>query len=57
MSSTERPQSSWSGGLATEYVEGDARASIVRGHFFESWDQFAKFDAFAKEPRVTIEWT
>src|SRR2546425_10819350 len=28
MFSTERQQSSWSGGLAAEYAEGDARASI-----------------------------
>jgi ankyrin repeat protein len=48
MFSTERPQSSWSGGLAAEYAEGDARASIVRGHFFESWDQFAQFDTVRK---------
>ena len=50
MFSTERPQSSWSGGLAPEYAEGDARGSIVRGHFFESWDQFAKFDRLRNIP-------
>lgn len=54
MFSTERPQSSWSGGLAAEYAEGDARASIVRGHFFESWDQFAKFDKLRKNPASPV---
>jgi hypothetical protein len=54
MFSTERPQSSWSGGLAAEYAKGDARASIVRGHFFDSWDQFAKFDKLRKNPASSV---
>ena len=54
MFSTERPQSSWSGGLAAEYADGDARASIVRGHFFESWDQFAHFDKLRKDPTSPV---
>jgi hypothetical protein len=32
----ERPQSSWFGGLTPDYKDGDARAIIVRNHFFET---------------------
>ena len=42
---TERPQSSWLGGLAPDYSAGDARSVIVRNHFFASWDQFATYAA------------
>lgn len=34
-------QSTWWGGLAPDYSQGDARAIIVREHQFENWDQFA----------------
>jgi hypothetical protein len=53
MFSTERPQSSWSGGLAAEYAEGDARASIVRGHFLRELGSVRQVRHAAKEPRVT----
>jgi len=40
---TERPQSSWLGGLTPDYKEGDARTLIARNHFFEDWERFAEF--------------
>ena len=40
---TERPRSSWLGGLTPDYKEGDVRSIIARNHFFESWDQFVAF--------------
>jgi ankyrin repeat protein len=40
---TERPQSSWLGGLTPDYSAADARSIIVRNHDFESWDQFASY--------------
>lgn len=39
---TERPQSSWLGGLVPDYSPGDARAVIIRNHFFESWEQLPR---------------
>jgi ankyrin repeat protein len=46
---TERPQSSWFGGLTPDYKDGDARAIIVRSHFFENWEQFIEFAAQMKD--------
>jgi ankyrin repeat protein len=40
---TAQPLSSWFGGLTPDYKDGDARAIIVRNHFFERWEQFADF--------------
>src|SRR5205809_5284470 len=40
----ERPRSSWSGGLAPDYLAADARAIIARNHHFESWEEFAALD-------------
>lgn len=40
---TGQPHSSWLGGLAPHYKDGDARAIIVRNQFFENWEQFADF--------------
>jgi Ankyrin repeats (3 copies) len=34
-------QSTWWGGLAPDYSQGDARAIITREHDFRSWDEFA----------------
>ena len=34
-------QSTWWGGLAPSYAQGDAPSIIAREHYFESWDQFA----------------
>ncbi len=48
---TERPQSSWLGGLTPDYSASDAQSIIARGHFFESWDQFAEFDKALKDSR------
>jgi hypothetical protein len=42
---TEEPRSSWLGGLAPDYKDGDARAIIVRNQLFASWEQFAGFAA------------
>src|SRR5687767_2536174 len=47
---TERPQSSWQGGLIPDYSAGDARSIVVRNHDFESWDEFA---AYAEALRST----
>jgi ankyrin repeat protein len=33
--------STWWGGLAPDYSQGDARSIIAREHHFESWDRFA----------------
>jgi Ankyrin repeats (3 copies) len=42
-------QSSWWGGLAPDYSNGDARAIIAREHHFESSDQFAAFAEAMKD--------
>ena len=34
-------QSTWWGGLAPDYSQGDAQAIIAREHRFDSWDRFA----------------
>jgi len=46
--------STWWGGLAPSYVEGDARAIIAREHFFADWDAFAAFSAAMREPRSPV---
>jgi len=46
---TERPRSSWLGGLTPDYKDGDARAIIVRNQYFESWEQFSGFAAQVKD--------
>jgi len=46
---TEQPQSSWLGGVAPDYKDGDARAIVVRNHLFESWEQFAGFATQVKD--------
>ena len=46
--------STWSGGLAPSYDEGEARAIIAREHFFASWDAFAAFTAARRDPRSPI---
>jgi hypothetical protein len=46
---TERPQSSWLGGLAPDYSAGDARSIIVQNHCFENWGQFASYAAALKD--------
>jgi Ankyrin repeats (3 copies) len=43
-------ESSWSGGLAPRYAEGEAHAIIAREHFFDSWDAFAAFAAARRNP-------
>jgi hypothetical protein len=47
-------QSSWWGGLATDYSKGDARAIVARAHHFESWDQFAAFAEAMKDARSRV---
>ncbi len=51
---TERPRSSWFGGPTPHHEGGDARAIIARGHFFESWDQFAEFADKVKDSSSTV---
>jgi len=51
---TKQPRSSWLGGLAPDYREGDARAIIVRHHFFESWEQFSGFAMQVKDTSSPI---
>jgi len=46
--------STWSGGLAPSYAEGEARAIVAREHFFPSWDAFAAFAAARRDPRSPI---
>jgi len=46
---TERPQTSWLGGLAPDYSAGDARSIIVRNQCFENWGQFAAFATALKD--------
>ena len=43
--------STWSGGLAPSYAEGEARAIIAREHFFPDWDAYATFAAARRDPR------
>jgi hypothetical protein len=45
----ERPRSSWSGGLTPDYRHGDVRTIIARNHFFDGWEQFARFDTQSKD--------
>ncbi len=51
---TERPESSWLGGLTPDYAKGDVRAIITRGHFFEKWDQFVEYTAAVKNPGSAV---
>ena len=46
--------STWSGGLAPSYADGEAQAIIAREHFFDSWDAFASFAAARRDPRSPI---
>jgi ankyrin repeat protein len=50
----ERPLSSWLGGLTPDYKAGDARAIIVRNHFFETWEQFIDFARQAKDASSSV---
>ncbi len=45
---TQRPRSTWLGGLAPQYRDGDARTIIAREHYFETWDAYAAFAQDAK---------
>jgi hypothetical protein len=47
-------QSTWWGGLTPSYSERDARAIIVREHFFENWEQFAAYAEALKDPRSPV---
>jgi ankyrin repeat protein len=51
---SQRPQSSWLGGLTPDYSAADARSIIVRNHGFESWDQFAAYTDAVKNPTSPI---
>jgi hypothetical protein len=46
--------STWWGGLAPSYTEGDAPAIIAREHYFPDWDAFAAFAAARRDPRSPI---
>ena len=46
--------STWWGGLAPSYAEGDAPAIIAREHFFADWNAFAAFAAARRDPRSPI---
>jgi hypothetical protein len=51
---TERPQTSWLGGLAPDYSAGDARSIIVQNHCFENWGEFASYAAGLKDGRSAL---
>jgi ankyrin repeat protein len=51
---TERPQSSWLGGLTPDYSTADARSIIVRSHDFESWDQFVSYAEALKHSQTPV---
>src|SRR5437773_11062417 len=51
---SQRPQSSWLGGLTPDYSAADARSIIVRNHSFESWEQFAAYADAAKNPTSPV---
>jgi ankyrin repeat protein len=51
---TERPRSSWFGGLTPDYTHGDAQAIIARNHFFETWSQFAEFARHLKDASSAV---
>jgi hypothetical protein len=51
---TEQPRSSWFGGLTPDYKDGDARTIIARNHFFEGWEQFAKFASQVKDQSSSV---
>jgi hypothetical protein len=46
--------STWSGGLAPSYAEGEARTIIAREQRFDSWDAFAAFDEARRDPRSPV---
>jgi ankyrin repeat protein len=47
---TQDPITSWGGGLTPDYRTGDARSIIARHHFFENWDDFARFAQELDDP-------
>jgi hypothetical protein len=47
-------QSTWWGGLAPDYSEGDARSIITREHHFENMDQFAAYAESLKDGNSPI---
>jgi hypothetical protein len=51
---TERPPSSWPGGLTPDYSAADARSIIARNHDFESWDQFASYAEALKDSKSAV---
>ena len=46
--------STWWGGLAPSYTDGDAPAIIAREHFFPDWPAFAAFAAARRDPRSPV---
>ena len=51
---TERPRSSWPGGLTPDYSAADARSIIVQNHCFEDWDQFSSYEAARKDSQSAV---
>jgi len=51
---TERPQTSWLGGVAPDYSPGDARSIVVQNHCFENWSQFASYAAALKDGQSAV---
>ena len=51
---SQRPQSSWLGGLTPDYSAADARSIIVRNHEFDSWEQFAAYTDVIKDPAAPV---
>jgi ankyrin repeat protein len=51
---SQRPPSSWPGGLTPDYSAADARSIIVRNHGFESWEQFEAYADAARNPTSPV---
>ena len=50
----ERPPATWSVGLAPNESPGDARTIVARGHFFETWNEFAAFKQQLSDPSSLV---
>ena len=47
-------QSTWWGGLAPDYSQGDARSIIAREHHFQDWDHFAAHAEALKDRNAPV---
>jgi hypothetical protein len=51
---TERPQSSWLGGLTPDFSAREAGSIIAQNHCFKNWGQFAAHAAALKDTKSAV---